>query len=181
LDSTYKNILLIGGTGRNSGKSTLACKITEAFCKQHDVIAIKISPHFHQQTKGLKVVESSPDFNVFEETSLETDKDSSRMLVAGATKVYFIQVFDAGLLEAFKALVKHIPTTSPVICESPALIKYITPGLFFIADHPEVLNKKKEILSLKNKADGTINIFQDNLEHVIRNLGFSNGEWSFSR
>jgi len=47
MESKYPNILLVSGNGRNSGKTTLACKIIERFSKDHEITGLKISPHFH--------------------------------------------------------------------------------------------------------------------------------------
>ena len=58
-------------------------------------------------------------YSVYEETNRGTSKDTSRMLKAGASRVYFAKVTDNSLDKAFKEIMKHIPEGTPIICESP--------------------------------------------------------------
>jgi hypothetical protein len=142
-----QNLILIAGTGTKSGKTTLACKIIEQF-RNIDITAIKISPHFHETTTGLNSIEEEPGFAIYEETNTETIKDTSRMLRAGASKVYFAKVFDDNLLFVFNKIKDLIPEGNPIICESPALRNYIEPGVFFIISS-DTTNKRKNINHLQ--------------------------------
>jgi hypothetical protein len=141
------NLLLIAGTGTKSGKTTMACMIIGQF-KQLDVIAIKISPHFHETTPGLKALYEEPGYAIYEETNTETTKDTSRMLKAGAAKVYFAKVLDDRLLFVFNKIMDLIPEGAPVICESPSLRNFIEPGAFIIMSS-ETTNKLKNINHLQ--------------------------------
>ena len=86
------NLLLIAGTGPNRAKH-LACRIIEQF-RDLSITAIKITPHFHETTPGLDSIIRREGYAIYEETNRETSKDTSRMLKAGATKVYFAKVWD---------------------------------------------------------------------------------------
>ena len=72
----------------------------------------------------------NPGYAIYEETNRELSKDTSRMLRAGASRVFFAKVTDNSLFEAFNEILNLIPEDSPVICESPALRNFIEPGLF---------------------------------------------------
>lgn len=138
---TLPNLLLIAGTGNKSGKTTLACRIIGQFRKE-GVFGIKITPHFHETTPGLVLLSESNGFSIYEETDAETGKDTSRMLKAGAERVFFAKVTDNDLLSAFKAILQQIPENVPIVCESPALRYFTEPGLFIIMDSPDSHNKK---------------------------------------
>ncbi len=125
------NLLLIAGTGNKSGKTTLACRIIEQFVNE-GVIGIKITPHFHETTAGLVILSEADGFSMYEETNIETGKDTSRMLNAGAKRVFFAKVTDNDLLSAFKAIMGYIPENAPIVCESPALRYHLEPGIFAI-------------------------------------------------
>lgn len=144
---TIQNLLLIAGTGTKSGKTSLACKIIKEF-KSLNVYSIKITPHFHETTEGLITIIEKEGYSVYEETNLETDKDTARMLKSGACKVYFAKVWDDKLAEAFSAIMKIIPPDAPVICESPALRNFIEPGVFIIMTS-DVIHKHKDIKHLQ--------------------------------
>ena len=126
------NLILIAGTGTKSGKTTMACRIIEQF-RYLNIIAIKISPHFHETTEGLKSIEEEPGrYAIYEETNSDSTKDTSRMLRAGAAHAYFAKVFDDHLLFVFNKIKDHIPEGVPIICESPALRNIVEPGVFII-------------------------------------------------
>ncbi len=99
----FPNLLLIAGTGRNSGKTTFACSTIKKVSEIIKVTALKISPHFHGGTESLKMLVGNENFNLYEETSATSDKDSSKMLQAGAVKVYYIETSDSFISEAFDA------------------------------------------------------------------------------
>lgn len=137
------NLLLIAGTGTKSGKTTMACKIIEQF-NNLNITAIKISSHFHKTTKGLISKSETSGYSIYEETDRNISKDTSRMLKAGAHKVYFAKVWDKQLLEVFNIIMKYIPSNVPVICESPALRNYTEPGVFIIMTS-DTVNKHKNV------------------------------------
>src|SRR5665647_1869117 len=113
---TVQNLLLIAGTGTKSGKTSFACKVIDQF-KSLNIYSIKITPHFHETTEGLILISENDGYSIYEETNRETDKDTSRMLNAGACKVYFAKVWDNKLAEVFGSIMKIIPPDVPVICE----------------------------------------------------------------
>jgi hypothetical protein len=138
------NLILIAGTGTKSGKTTIACRIIEQFSNLN-ITAIKISPHFHESTEGLKTIEEKPEgYAIYEETNSDSTKDTSRMLQAGASRVYFAKVFDDRLLFVFNKIKDLIPEGTPIICESPALRNFIDPGIFIIMSS-KTINKFKNI------------------------------------
>ncbi|NJO68933.1 MAG: molybdopterin-guanine dinucleotide biosynthesis protein B [Bacteroidetes bacterium] len=101
------NLLLISGTGRNSGKTSLACAIIQKFAAFRPIIAIKIAPHFHEQDQIENYTYKTAEYFITEETRKDTGKDSSRMLAAGAAKSYYITTHDDHLLNAFENSEAH--------------------------------------------------------------------------
>ncbi len=178
MEIQYPNLLLIAGTGRNTGKTTLACEIIKTTSLQQQLIGIKISPHFHGGTDSLKPIGGTKNYNLYEETLKDiTGKDSSKMLAAGADKVFYIEVYDSSILEAFTTLLHHIPKNTPIVCESPALRKVITPGMFIIVDNISQQNKKLDVLSWKNKTDFFIETDKTELIEVIKQIRFTSSGW----
>ena len=171
------NLLLIAGTGRNTGKTSLACEIIKKVSQQTKVIGVKISPHFHGGTESLKSIVNSDKFNLYEESSIDSNKDSSKMLLAGANQVFYMEVFDDNILEAFKTLLEYIPANTPIVCESPALRKVIEPGLFIIVDNISQQNKKQDVLQRKDKADFFIETDKTELELVVNSIRYDSAGW----
>jgi hypothetical protein len=143
---TIPNLLLIAGTGTKSGKTSMACRIISQF-PELKITAIKITPHFHETTPGLLALSEGKGYAIYEETERNGFKDTSRMLDAGADKVYFAKVWDDQLFGVFLEIMKSVPENAPVICESPALRNFAEPGVFVIMNS-KVIHKHKDIKHL---------------------------------
>lgn len=158
------NLILIAGTGRNSGKTSLTEYLIP---KLHptSVTAIKISSHFHSIANDDKILEINKNYVIVEEERNNTGKDSARMLAVGAKKVYYIQANDEGLTAAFDFVYKLTPAHHTIICESGALYKYIKPGIFVLMKNAKV-NKN---IHLSEYADivGSIESIKDISSQII--------------
>ncbi len=128
----FKNILLISGTGRNCGKTTMACNIINLMHKKRNVFGLKITPHFHVTSQKQQLVDEGIGYKIFREIDTQSDKDSSRMLRAGAKEVYFIQCVDINLEGMYERMLKLIPAKTPVVCESGSFAKVFKPGLHIL-------------------------------------------------
>lgn len=125
-----KNIFLVSGSGRNVGKTSFICRVI-ACNSSRELVAIKITPHFHEPTIGLIPVAIAENYRIFQETDRTSAKDSSLFLLAGAEKVFYIQVTDVHLEEAFEMMSIHISYEKPVVVESASLRKILVPELYF--------------------------------------------------
>lgn len=170
-------ILLIAGTGRNTGKTLLASAIIEKLSANFEITGLKISPHFHSRTDSLQVIYKDQNFNIYKETSLTSSKDSSRMLQAGAHKVFYIECFDEYMQEAFEKFNQVADITGPVVCESPALRKYVQPGIFIIVDSKSNTNKKQDVLSMKLSADFFIDTDKESFDPILNKIKFNHSGW----
>ena len=146
-----KNILLVSGSGRNVGKTNFLCEVI-AQNANRNVVAVKITPHFHEPTAGLVSVAVSENYRIFQETDTTSGKDSSLFLRSGAAKVFYIQTTDIHLEEAFSITLKQVNPDQPIVTESAALRRYISPGLYvFIQKEQEEV--KSSALEMKKLAD----------------------------
>lgn len=121
--------LIIGGTGRKSGKTSLAVSLISRH-RARVVTAVKITPHRHPETSGLVITTGNEHFTVYEERNASGMKDTSLMLRSGAERVFLVTAGDGFIEEAFRAVRKLIPPDSPVIYESPSLRNNVVPDLF---------------------------------------------------
>ena len=162
-------ILLISGTGQNVGKTTLVCKIIEQN-KEKNIVAIKISPHFHI-VENCILVESNELFQIYKETNTDGIKDSSKMLIAGAETVYYIQSKDSGLELAWEKISSKINDNEYIICESGGLRNILKPKFFIVIksnDNSKVKANSKKIINLADSVvifDGKKHIW-DNKEKI---------------
>lgn len=181
--STNKTILLsfliISGEGRNTGKTTLACRILQQFSQKNRITAIKISSHFHEPTPNLTLLYKTKGFSISLENNRNTDKDSSRMLQSGAEKSFYIQAEKGMLKPAFEKYMKDFHTNDVTICESGALTEFLRPGVRL-----HILNAKNKggILLPENKAGSEIVLLKFNGKDFtpsIKSLCLSGKNWQW--
>lgn len=130
-------MILIAGTGRNSGKTTLACAIIRKFHGTIPLVALKISPHRHTEITRGNVLINEPDVYIEEETDPATGKDSARMLAAGADRSFFIMASDDRLPKAIDTVMELLDEGTFLVCESGGLRQWVEPGEFFITTRKE--------------------------------------------
>jgi len=128
--NTSRQLLIVGGTGRNVGKTEFICRLIEKISLQVPVFAIKVSAQFPEEEiyHGNHSADES-DFQVFEEMNRTSDKDTSRMLRAGAARVFYLRSDDRRIEAGFDSLLQQIPEKAAVVCESNSLGKFVTPAI----------------------------------------------------
>lgn len=174
----YPNVLLVAGTGRNSGKTTFVTTVCSWFQGDLKPVCIKISNHFHEQVGSLCLVENS-DFRIFEETQISSQKDSARMLEAGAVRSFFIEADREFVYEAFKQLVEIIPQNVPIICESGNLRNYLIPAVFVML-HTNGTEPKPAALELFPLADKVLVSEAGYLQIPKNFVSFNNETWKIN-
>jgi hypothetical protein len=135
IPTALPRLLLIAGTGRDSGKTTFICHIIKQFKDAVPLVAIKISSHRHKFVPGGKVVIQDDHFTIIEENDAQTGKDSSRMLAAGASRSFFVMATDEQLVKAIDKIINLNGSDTYYICESGGLRQYVVPGVFILVSH----------------------------------------------
>ncbi len=150
------NVLLIGGVGRNVGKTEFVCRVIEKISQTHQVYGLKVSVIYPDERlfHGSHSDELEQS-RLFEETSADSRKDTSRMLRAGALQVFYLQSDEAGILKGYKEFRKIIPENAVIVCESNSLGEVLVPGLSIMVKSETSEIKPRAIAQLK-RADLTI-------------------------
>jgi len=146
-----KNILLVSGSGQNVGKTSFIRRII-ALNSDQKIAAIKITPHFHEPTRGLIPLAITANYRIFQETDSTSGKDSSLFLQAGAESVFYIQTSDKYLKEAFGKVSEKVNQEQPVIVESAALRKILKPA-FYLFIQSRFEDVKPSSLEVQKLAD----------------------------
>ncbi len=132
----YPQILLVSGSTRNVGKTTLTCRLIKRNADQQ-VVAVKVSPHWHPQPDDAEEVYRDDDLLIIRENNPTGSKDSSRMLRCGAGQVFYVQNrIDERLPGVFQMILDIAGHQHPFIFESAALGKYIQPAAHFHVTRP---------------------------------------------
>ncbi|HEY3372999.1 MAG TPA: hypothetical protein VGK10_19265 [Prolixibacteraceae bacterium] len=124
-----RKILLISGSGRNVGKTSFMRRVI-AQNASHQLVAIKITTHFHEPSSGLIPLFVNDHYRIYQETDSSLGKDSSLFLQAGAETVYYIQTTDAFLEEAFRQATEQLHPDQAIVIESAVLRTFVVPELY---------------------------------------------------
>lgn len=173
-------LLLIAGTGRNSGKTTMACAVIRNVSQHQPIVAIKITPHFHDYFTSDNLLIDRNDLVIMVETQTGTDKDSSRMLVAGAEQVYFVMATDERLSEAMQIISGVNTKKRPLVCESGGLIHYFEPALFLMMSRADQTEFKPESDALAGLADLRISFDGVHPNFNPETITYSSNKWQLA-
>lgn len=174
-------LLLIAGTGRNTGKTTFACNILRKFSLTHSIVSLKITPHFHKNVQSGKVIICRDNLYIAEETDPTTGKDSSLMLQAGASQSYFVMAKDEHLDTAFHEIEKIIPSGSLLVCESGGLRNHEIPGKFFMMKRSGNEPIKPDSEKLKLLADRVIIFDGEKMDFDLNTLEIIDNQWKLKQ
>ncbi|MBV7273088.1 hypothetical protein JMF89_00775 [Clostridiaceae bacterium UIB06] len=178
MTNNIPNMILIGSTSRNSGKTTLASLIINKYKLNRPVVALKVTTIQEKNGKcihggeGCGVCSSlKGDFEIVEELNAVNNKDTSLLLAAGAEKVYWLKTLKNRMYEAFEAFAAQIPENALIVCESNSLRKVVNPGVFVMVKNSKDSQIKKSASEVIEKADIIIeNKFCDNFEKEIEEI-----------
>jgi len=171
------NWLIVYGTNRNSGKTTLITRIISYNNSRIPITGIKISPHFHPLDDNDLIIEKCAEYVITKEIHLNTGKDSSRMLDAGAQDVFYIQVWDDNLGRLIPKILGLIPPGTAVICESGWARHLIDPGVFLILNRKGNTEMKSSLVILQPLADRWVEFDGLGFNLGPDDLSFEDGAW----
>ncbi len=172
------NLLLIAGTGRNTGKTTLAGKIIQKFSPGKTIIALKITPHFHKNIQSGKILINEKNLYIAEETDPTTGKDSSLMLKAGAQQSYFVMANDEHLSEVIQNIFRLIPSDALLVCESGGLRDWVVPGVFLLMNRKDIEILKPNEEKLKMLADRLITFDGEKTNFDLDAIEINDNRWT---
>ena len=160
----------------------MACNIIQKFSSAHEIIGLKVTAirpgedEFH----GNHDVEESADFSIFEELNASSHKDTSKMLRAGAHRVFYIRVNEKFIQKAILHFLSTYINKQIIVCESRSLRRLINPGLFLMMMRlPEEGKAKNDIDTFLSLAD-EIFYFDENQDfndQYLSKLHFVNGKF----
>jgi molybdenum cofactor guanylyltransferase len=131
--------LVVGGTGRNSGKSDFACAVIARLHGAHPIVGVKVTtiaadegvcPRGGEGCGACTGLEG--EFEVREEDGREPGKDTSRMLESGARRAFWVRCRSGGARAALAALATRLDPGSLVVAESNSLVRDARPDLFLM-------------------------------------------------
>ncbi len=150
---------MVGATGPNTGKTEFVCRVIEKQRGRRPITGVKVAAvkpgeRCQRGRDDCNICSHlEGDFEITRETDPGLSKDTSRMLAAGADKVFFLKVRSDALEKGLHEVLKLIPEDSMVACESNSLRKVMEPGLFIIIKNAGERSVKKSCADVIEYAD----------------------------
>lgn len=173
----YDPMIMIGATGRNIGKTEFAISLIEHLCKDRPVIGLKVTTVREREGvcprggQGCGVCSSfEGHYLLTREATGPDNKDTTKMLNAGAREVFWLRVHHEYLTEGINDFLKTMEAygNPTVICESNSLRTVVEPGQFIIIkgkDDQVIKPSCREVLCFPHEVvvfdDGDFTCFND--------------------
>ena len=180
------NMLLVGSTARNTGKTTFCTEFIRKWHGLHSIIGVKITtihaenapcPHGDEGCGVCAAFKGG--YEIIEEKDPFGTKDTCALLGAGALKVYWVRSASLHLSEVVNRLLADLPRDVIIICESNSLSGLVTPGVTIVTQRSGVYDIKPSAKPMLNRADFIVDISdQESLDTAIKKIEISssNGE-----
>ncbi len=180
------NMIMIGATGRNTGKTLLACALIKQLRRQQRVIGVKITSVDDTETVcprggagcGVCAALTGP-YEISLETQADSPKDTGRLLNAGAEQVFWVKTRRSQALAAMQALIDRVGDDVVMVCESTGLRRVVEPGLFLLTrgDAEEDMRPSARIVG--HLADRVVTFNGRSLDVDITRIHFAQGRWQY--
>jgi hypothetical protein len=140
--------IVVGGHSRKVGKTSVAAGIISKFpaCRW---TAVKITSHRHEHAEA-------PSSVIYEETDRSGRSDTSRFLVAGATRALWVRAREDGLAPVIRQLLPAIQSDPFVIIESNRILQFIRPDLYILVLRYDVEEFKDSAREALRQADAIV-------------------------
>ena len=168
-------MLLVGSTARNTGKTTFCLAFLDKWKDKFDIIGLKVTTIregkgiCHHGNDGCGACTSfSGNYEIIEETNKSGGKDTSKLLAAGAKKVFWIRALTGYVQEALDVFMTQFSSKHIIVCESNALIGFVTPGVSVLMHRNSVAKIKPSADFFLKRADFVCDISEpSNIETVL--------------
>lgn len=133
------HLLIIGGASRHVGKTEFACELIRRHAATFPIFGIKVTtvherddsyPRGGQECGACTSL--NENYCITEESSADNEKDTTRMLCAGARRVWWLRAVREHLEAGVRDLLARIPANALVVCESSSARAVLEPGVFLV-------------------------------------------------
>jgi hypothetical protein len=152
-------IVVVGGHSRSVGKTSVVAGLIAALREYHWT-ALKITQYGHgvcsADGKPCGCATDDHTWAISEEKDRTGESDTSRFLVAGATRAWWVRTEQGRLAEAMPAIRRSLAEAENVILESNSILKFVRPDIYLTVLDPATADFKKSAQQFLDLADGVI-------------------------
>jgi hypothetical protein len=152
-------LVVIGGHSRSVGKTSVVAGLISAL-REFDWTAVKITQYGHgvcsANGEPCDCATADHSWAISEEHDRSGQSDTSRFLIAGATRALWVRTEQGRLAEAMPALRQRLEGARNVIVESNSVLKFLHPDLYLTVLDPATADFKSSAREFLDRADGVI-------------------------
>lgn len=152
-------IVVVGGHSRSVGKTSVVAGLISALSEFHWT-ALKITQYGHgicsANGKLCDCATNDHSLAVSEERSRANDTDTSRFLVAGAERVFWVRTQQGRLAEAMPRVRAILDGSQNAIIESNSVMKFIRPDLYLVVMDPSREDFKESARTMLDRASAVL-------------------------
>jgi hypothetical protein len=181
-------MLMIGATGRNTGKTELACRVIRGHAAHAPIAALKVTTVVRTDGScprggtGCGVCSSLGEpWCVTRELDALSDKDTSRLLASGAREAWWLRVREDSLRDGAAGLLEHVPAGWASVCESNSLSRVVEPGLFLQVRSAGERSVKPSARGVASLADRVVVSDGATFDLDLGRISLVDGQWALQR
>lgn len=152
-------VIVIGGQSRSVGKTSVVAGLIAALAGHHWT-AFKVTQYGHgicsRDGAACDCATADHAWAISEEKDRAGGSDTSRFLLAGADRAWWVRTEQGRLAEAVPAIRRRLVEAENAILESNSIVKFIRPDLYLTVLDPETPDFKKSAQEFLDRADGVI-------------------------
>src|SRR5215467_1515122 len=153
------SLVVIGGHSRNVGKTSVVAGLIAAL-PDYDWTAVKITQYGHgvcsANGEPCDCATNDHSWAISEECNRSGESDTSRFLLAGASRSLLVRTEQGRLAEAMPALRQRLEGAKNVIIESNSVLKFLRPDLYLTVLDPATADFKASAREFLDRADAVI-------------------------
>lgn len=153
------SLVVIGGHSRSVGKTSVVAGLISAL-PDYEWTAAKITQYGHgicsANGEACDCATGDHSWAITEERDRTGESDTSRFLVAGASRVFWVRTEQGRLAEAMPTLRDRLKHARNVIIESNSVLKFLRPDLYLTILDPATVDFKKSAQEFLDRADAVI-------------------------
>ena len=153
------SIVVIGGHSRSVGKTSVIAGLIAALPDYHWT-ALKITQYGHGvcslNGESCHCATDDHSWAISEEKDRSGKSDTSRFLLAGAARAWWVRTEQGRLAEAIPTIRRKLAESENVILESNSILKFVRPDLYLTVLDPATADFKRSAQEFLDQADAVI-------------------------
>jgi hypothetical protein len=152
-------VVVIGGHSRSVGKTSVVAGLIAALPEYHWT-ALKITQYGHGvcslNGESCHCATDDHSWAISEEKDRSGKSDTSRFLLAGAARAWWVRTEQGRLAEAIPTIRRKLAESENAILESNSILKFVRPDLYLTVLDPATADFKRSAQEFLDQADAVI-------------------------